>query len=352
MGGQFEVKDGAIKKYYSIAGMMVAVNDGTGLQYLLTDHLGSTVAVTNSSGTLTSQQRYLPFGGTRAIPNSPITSTDFTYTGQRLLDSGMGGIMDYKARFYSPALSKFIQPDTIIPDQTNPQSWNRLSYVSNNPIRYNDPTGHMMDDGCRTEGCSLTQYQKEQDAQKLALLEKESYKRKCKGGNKNYCSNEDGLVEGGELLLSVLFEPADWAFTINHCAHGDCSPWMLLGLLPFVPSSAGKYGEELIVLVGRRGFATFKQLKAFLGPAGDNMVWHHIVEQSQILRSGFSPQQVHNTGNVIAVDGSINTLINKIYSTNVFGPGSGTVRDSLTGQSFDAQYEYGLQVLRNLNVIP
>jgi RHS repeat-associated protein len=142
MGGQYEVKDGAVKKYYSIAGMMVAVNDGTGLQYLLTDHLGSTVAVTNASGTLTSQQRYLPFGGTRTIPNSPILGTDFGYTGQRMLDEDMGGIMDYRARFYSPALSRFLQPDTIIPDQSNPQSWNRLSYVVNNPIRYNDPTGH------------------------------------------------------------------------------------------------------------------------------------------------------------------------------------------------------------------
>ena len=124
---------------------MVAVNDGTGLQYListssmrrLTNHLGSTVAVTNSSGTLTSQQRYpstssgrrLPFGGTRAIPNSPILGTDFGYTGQRLLDSGMGGIMDYKARFYSPALGRFIQPDNIIPNPWNPQNWNRFSYV-------------------------------------------------------------------------------------------------------------------------------------------------------------------------------------------------------------------------------
>ena len=142
MGGQFEVKDGATKKYYSIAGMMVAMNDGSGLQYLLTDHLGSTVAVTNSSGTLTSQQRYLPFGAPRTIPNSPILGTDFTYTGQRKLDDGMGGIMDYKARFYSVGLGRFLQPDTIIPDQTNPQSWNRYSYVGNCPSTKTDPTGH------------------------------------------------------------------------------------------------------------------------------------------------------------------------------------------------------------------
>lgn len=50
--------------------------------------------------------------------------------------------MDYKARFYSPYLNRFLQPDNIIPDQTNPQSMNRFSYVLGNPIRFSDPTGH------------------------------------------------------------------------------------------------------------------------------------------------------------------------------------------------------------------
>jgi len=150
MGGAYEVTGSAVKKYYSVAGMMVAVNDGTGLQYLLTDHLGSTVAVTNASGTLTSQQRYpstssgrrLPFGAARTIPNSPILVTDFGYTGQRKLDDGMGGIMDYKARFYSPYLNHFTQPDTDVPASQGVQGLNRYAYVSNNPLRYTDPTGH------------------------------------------------------------------------------------------------------------------------------------------------------------------------------------------------------------------
>jgi hypothetical protein len=35
-----------------------------------------------------------------------------------------------------------LQPDTIVQSLHNPQSLNRYSYVRNNPIRYNDPTGH------------------------------------------------------------------------------------------------------------------------------------------------------------------------------------------------------------------
>ncbi len=141
MGGAYEVTGGAVRKYYAFAGQTIAMRDGTGLQYLLTDHLGSVVAVTNANGTLTSQQRYLPFGQVRTDLNPPyITQTDFTYTGQRNLPDT--GLMDYDARFYSAALGRFIQPDNIVPNPLNPQNFNRFSYVRNNPSRYTDPSGH------------------------------------------------------------------------------------------------------------------------------------------------------------------------------------------------------------------
>jgi hypothetical protein len=56
--------------------------------------------------------------------------------------------MDYKARMYDSTLGRFIQPDTIIPNPADPQSWNRFSYTSNNPVRYTDPTGHRLEIGC------------------------------------------------------------------------------------------------------------------------------------------------------------------------------------------------------------
>ena len=56
------------------------------------------------------------------------------------------GLMDYNARFYSPTLGRFIQPDTIIPDLTNSQAWNRYSYTLNNPVKYIDPSGHDPED--------------------------------------------------------------------------------------------------------------------------------------------------------------------------------------------------------------
>jgi RHS repeat-associated protein len=130
------------KKYYSFGGQTIMRDENDQLQYFLTDHLGSNVVITDDEGTLISQQRYLPFGGVRSDMGSISQQTDYGYTNQRDLDSAMGGLMDYKARFYSPVLGRFIQPDTIIPGAENPQAWNRFSYVKNNPTSFNDPSGH------------------------------------------------------------------------------------------------------------------------------------------------------------------------------------------------------------------
>jgi hypothetical protein len=61
------------------------------------------------------------------------------------------GLADFGARFYKPWIGRFIQPDTIVPDWTNPQTLNRYSLAYNNPLKYNDPTGHF--GSCPFETC-------------------------------------------------------------------------------------------------------------------------------------------------------------------------------------------------------
>ena len=119
--------------------MPFAMNDESGLKYLLTDQLGSVVAVTNDTGGLISQQRYLPFGQVRTDVSS-ITQTDFGFTGQR--NNTYINLDDYKSRWYSAYLNQWTQPDSIIPNVYNPQSLNRFSYVMNRPTVLTDPTGH------------------------------------------------------------------------------------------------------------------------------------------------------------------------------------------------------------------
>jgi RHS repeat-associated protein len=106
----------------------------------------------DASGTMVVEDRFYPYGETRFTTGSMYT--DKLFTGQREM-TGLG-IYHYGARFYSPKLGRFLSADTIVPDQFNPQDLNRFSYVRNNPLRYTDPTGHMVandDDDCY--GCTL-----------------------------------------------------------------------------------------------------------------------------------------------------------------------------------------------------
>jgi RHS repeat-associated protein len=154
VGGIYEVdkaSGGSVTRtvtYYPVAGAMRI--DST-LYYVLKDHLGSASVVTNNSGTIVGEQRYYPFGETRLT--SGTIYTDKLFTGQREI-AGLG-IYHYQARFYSPKLGRFLSPDTIVPSYTNPQNLDRYGYVLNNPLRYTDPTGHMVDDGLEG-GCGLT----------------------------------------------------------------------------------------------------------------------------------------------------------------------------------------------------
>lgn len=46
-----------------------------------------------------------------------------------------------QARFYVSSVGRFASADSIIPDPLNPQSYNRFSWVLNNPVKHRDPTG-------------------------------------------------------------------------------------------------------------------------------------------------------------------------------------------------------------------
>ena len=142
MGGIYEVdktSGGSVTRtvtYYPAAG---AMRINSTLYYTLKDHLGSASVVTNASGIEVGTQRYYPYGETRLTTGTIFT--DKLFTSQREM-AGLG-IYHYGARFYSPKLGRFLSADTIVPGYANPQNLNRFSYVTNNPLRYTDPTGHM-----------------------------------------------------------------------------------------------------------------------------------------------------------------------------------------------------------------
>jgi len=81
------------------------------------------------------------YGGGMPTPSTSLRGqADIGYTGQRA--DASTNLMFYNARYYSPAIGRFLSADTIVPDPANPQSLNRYTYVSNRPLNRIDPSGH------------------------------------------------------------------------------------------------------------------------------------------------------------------------------------------------------------------
>ena len=95
-----------------------------------------------------------------------------------------------------------------------------------------------------------------------------------------------------------------------------------------------------------KGFGTYRQLKNEIGSPGAGNEWHHIVEQSQIAKSGFSPQIIQNTNNIMSISKTAHRAISGYYSSVQPFTNGMIVRNWLAGQSFSAQYEFGMNVIK------
>ncbi|MDJ0938965.1 MAG: FG-GAP-like repeat-containing protein [Woeseiaceae bacterium] len=160
MGGIYEknVRGASVdhRHYIMAAGRAVAMytrpNNGIDYhRYILTDHQGSTAAITRPNGSVEMEQSFSAFGERRdprdwrgAPPSSDLTTigarTDMGYTGHHNLERS--SLVHMKGRVFDARIGRSLSADPIVPDPMATQSYNRYSYVYNNPMTYVDPTGH------------------------------------------------------------------------------------------------------------------------------------------------------------------------------------------------------------------
>src|SRR5713101_4972084 len=120
--------------------------DSAGARSFLTDALGSTLALADSTGALQTQYTFEPFGNTSTTGTA--TANSFAYTGREL---DATGLYFYRARYYNPSLQRFISEDPI---GLAGGDVNFYSYLRSYPINLIDPFGWRPGDKYPSRRCA------------------------------------------------------------------------------------------------------------------------------------------------------------------------------------------------------
>ncbi|HNQ78276.1 MAG TPA: RHS repeat-associated core domain-containing protein [Acidobacteriota bacterium] len=114
------------------------LNEGT-VYFYVKDHLGNTRLVLDGEGNIQSRMSYEPYGVELYPLAANASGEKYKFTNQER--DYTTGLDYFHARYYSSAMGRFLRPDPIYGNPSNPQSWNLYSYVRNNPVNANDPSG-------------------------------------------------------------------------------------------------------------------------------------------------------------------------------------------------------------------
>ena len=105
----------------------------TGTYDYLSDILGSTVALTSTSGSIQTQYTYEPFGNT--VATGQASSNPYQFTGR---ENDGSGLYFYRARYYNPVMQRFVSQDPMDFDAGDTDLY---EYAKDSPATFDDPEG-------------------------------------------------------------------------------------------------------------------------------------------------------------------------------------------------------------------
>jgi RHS repeat-associated protein len=129
----------ASTRYVQVQGQILAEHEAGAWGYVLPDALGSVRQVIDAAGQVTLAQSYDPFGASFETFGSG--ESDFGYTGESW--DAEAALLYLRARYYEPAIGRFVSKDPWQGDSSRPQSLNAWSYVQGNPLNFTDPSGRI-----------------------------------------------------------------------------------------------------------------------------------------------------------------------------------------------------------------
>ena len=185
-------------------------------------------------------------------------------------------------RYYSSATGRFLNADEQFDKSAGILGYNLFSYCANSPIICKDDEGEGITLICILVGAAIG----------LAV-----------GGaiGANKAKKKGYTLDDGWQY---------WKYVVGYGVVGGA-----VGAL--IGWGAGtliaKYGvttaASSITKGGGARFSSFNSLKKSLGSAGKGKDWHHIVDQCQIKKSGFSKYWIHNSNNVVNIPKSVQRSI-------------------------------------------
>ena len=199
------------------------------LYYLLGDHLGSTSLTTDTVGNKVSELRYKAWGEVRFTSGN--VPTKYQYTGQ--YSEVDFGLYFYNARWLDVSLGRFTQADSIVPGGV--QGYDRYAYVSNNPLRSTDPTGH--------KECDLDCQIRNERVDPIRIHDGEGYHgcwgpSECLGVKPNTVAYNALQNNDGKAWLDLLFPTT---FGLRFQGEVVSRKALLKGIIP----TSGTYGVNL-----------------------------------------------------------------------------------------------------------
>lgn len=130
--------DGTVTHYVYGLGL-ISEHTGTDYRVYHFDSRGSTVAMSDASGMVVGRANYGAYG--EIAQQDASLTTPFLFNGQFGVQTDASGLVYMRARYYSPAIKRFVNQDMVLGSVDEAASLNRFALVSGNPVSLIDPFG-------------------------------------------------------------------------------------------------------------------------------------------------------------------------------------------------------------------
>ena len=340
----------AIDFIYDDSNQPLAMKYNGTLYYYILNAQGDVVRIIDGSRNVVASYSYDPWGKIISSSGALAEVNPLRYRGY-YYDSETG-FYYVSSRYYDPEIGRWINADNQIAGIGGEVlGYNLFAYCMNNPVNMSDPSGYWPKWTTKLVAAVAV-------VAVVAVVAAVTVA--TAGAGTAIAAVAVGAAKGAAIGFAVGAATGAAGGAISHRI--STGSWggvgeaalngMAIGALSGAVSGAITGGITCGLSYNSgatsagKGFDTYRQLRNKIGSPGAENEWHHIVEQSQIAKSGFSPQMIQNTNNIMTISQTTHRAISGYYSSVQPFTNGMIVRNWLAGQSFSAQYEFGINVIK------